>query len=277
MSTKTTVTTSSRKKRIGKALSLQKGKRAATLNAVRVYRQKALRLPSQFRGQTVMPERYSTKLVTSLQFYVPASGMDQVNGNYMDVKVNSIYQPFGATYTATGVGTVWSMNGQYTTGSSSTLNPIGYTVMSNLYDRYKVLGYSLRFSVMTGVATDILEAMCFPLGQEEIPNPTAGVINSYVFKGQPKCDFKLIHNGGTQMIVRNYGSVADLLGMRKQQWLDIPYNDTAGAGANPAYPGYVGFYMMPLTGATNAQPVIVDVTLTQTVEFTDIKNSALTS
>jgi len=226
-------------------------------------------------GQTVLPERYATKLVTSQQVYIAASGMDQTNGNYFNVKVNSIVSPFSTTYTLNAVTPVYSFNGQYTTGSSTILNPIGYSTLAGLYDRYKVVGYKLRVSVMTGLSTDIYEGIIFPLGQEEIPNSTASLVNSYVLKGQPQAKYKLIHNGGNQMVLTQKGSVNQLLGMRRQQWMDIPYTDTVGGSSQPAYPGYVGFYLMPLTGATNTQPVAVDITLTQYVEFTDIKNSAL--
>lgn len=228
-------------------------------------------LPRGF-GQKVISERFITTCAASMQFYIAASSMDAVNGNYINISPNNFYQPFNTTYYPSAVTPSWSMNGSYVQGFAQTNSPIGYALLSGMYQKYKVLGYKVKFSIMTGTNTDLVEACIFPIGQSEIPYASAGSVNMAVFKSQPKAKSKLCHNGGPNNVLTMKGSINELLGMRRQQWLDI---DGTTMGAAPSIPGYLGFYLQPLNGATNNQSVVVDITLYQIVEFTDIRNTDL--
>lgn len=278
MSSQTTVVTTqpksgaalARKKRITKYVANKRMSRVTSLASARSRFTDSLRLPRGFR-QTVMPERFTTTVVASQQFYLPAAALDAANGNYASFRVNSLISPFNTTYPATAVAAVFAMNGQYVQGYTSNTNGIGTTVLSSIYDKYKVVGYKIRVSIMTSTNSDLLEACLVPLGQDEIPS--TATTNMSVFKGQPKAAYKLVHNGGPNAVLTLKGSVHELLGMRKQQWLDIDATNTTGGTL--ANPGYVGLYLQSLNGATNNQPVVVDLSLVQIVELTDIKNSVL--
>lgn len=275
MSSQTTVVSTvpkvvSKSKRTVKYVKGSKNKRSSKISSRRVAKD-AMFLPRGF-GQTILSERLTTTLTTSMQYYIPASAMDQVNGNYMDIRVNSINNPFNTTYAPNSLSPTYSMNGTYVQGFTINTQPMGYTLMSSTYSKYKVLGYKLRVSVMTGTNNDILEAVLCPIGDSEIPSTSTGYVNCSVLKGQPKATYKLVHNGGPNAVINQKGSVHELLGMRKAQWMDIPSDATTGA---PNYPGYVGLFLQPLNGSTNNQPVVVDITLYQIVEFTDIRNSQM--
>lgn len=279
MSSQTTVVTTqpkagasaARKKRITKYVADKRQSRVTSLASARSrYRTDSLRLPRGFR-QTVMPERFTTTVVASQQFYLPAAALDVTNGNYCDFRVNSLISPFNTTYTPTSVAALFAMNGQYVQGFTSNTNAIGTTVLQSIYDKYKVLGFKLKVSIMTSTNTDLLEACLVPLGEDEIPSTS--VVNMSVFKGQPKSVSRLVHNGGPNEVLHLKGSVHELLGMRKQQWLDIAGTDMVGGTL--ANPGFVGMYLQSLNGATNNGPIVIDVSLVQIVELTDIKNSVL--
>lgn len=219
--------------------------------------------------QTIMPERFITTLESSLQYYIPAASLDAVNGNYQSIRINSVVQPFNTTYSAGSVSPVYSMNGTYVQGYNIGTGPIGYGFMASAYTKYKVLGYKAKISIMTSTNSDLLEAAVLPLGQNEIPSTASGNVNMSVFKGQPKVVSKLCHNGGPNNVLWIKGSVHELLGMRKAQWMDI---DGTSPPNIPSVSGYIGFYMQSLNGSTNNQPVAVSITVWQIVEFTDLNN-----
>lgn len=228
-----------------------------------------LKLPPGW-GQTIMPERFVTTVRTSLQFYIPAAGIDALNGNYTNFKINSIVQPWNTTYSVTAIAPVFSMNGSFVQGFGLGTQPIGSAFLNNAYEKYKVLGYKVKVSIMTGLATDIVEAVLLPLGLDEIPSSTSSNVNCNVFKGQPKSRFKICHNGGPNNVLNMKGSVYELLGQRKSQWMDTP---STNIGSNPDQLGYAGLFVQSLTGTTNAQPIVFDITLFQIVEFTDLNNA----
>jgi len=275
MSSQTTVVTTSgkkressaqRKKRLTKYVS---AKRMATKKSLASKRKSDVGTLVTGYRQTIMPERFITTLETSLEFYIGAANLDQINGNYLDIRVNSIVQPFNTTYTPGSLAPVYSMNGSYINGYNQTTGPIGYNFFTATYTKYKVLGYKVKVSIMTGTNSDVLEAVMLPIGQAEIPNAASGNVNSSVLKGQPKAVSRLCHNGGPNNDLYLKGSIYELLGMRKQQWLDL---DGTTPPNIPSVPGYIGLYLMSLTGTTNSQPVTVCITMHQILEFTDLNN-----
>lgn len=276
MSSQTTVVTTasgkkagasaSRKKKITKYVANKRMARADTFKEKR--RVDVGTLVSGFR-QTIMPERFITTLESSLQYYLTAANLDKDSGNYQSIRVNSIVQPYNTTYSAGSVAPVYSMNGTYVQGYGLTTPPIGYSFFTNTYKKYKVLGYKLKASIMTGTNTDLLEAVLFPVGQDEIPNNASSNVNCSVLRGQPKAKSKLCHNGGPNNVLTLKGSVYELLGMRKSQWMDI---DGTAPPNIPSVPGYVGLYLQALNGLSNAATLVVSLQLYQIVEFTDLNN-----
>lgn len=281
MSSQTVVTTSSsrapgsslaRKKSLTKYVANKRMHRQASLSSKR--KADVVRLPRGF-GQTILPERYITTLESSLQFYLGAANLDQTNGNWTDICVNSIYAPFNTTYPVTAVASLYSMNGTLVQGYNIADRPIGYSQMANTYERYKVLGYKLKVSLMTSTNSDVLEMAVTPLGSDEIiANGVAANVNMRVMKGQPKAKSRLCHNGGPNNIIIQKGSVYELLGFKKSQWENMPSTLCAATPDNPAY---VGLYLQSSTGSTNNQPIGVTVTMYQIVEFSDINNTNYTA
>lgn len=276
MSSQTTVVTSSsgraaaRKKSLTKFVANKRFKRAAALASKRTSSD-VLRLPKGW-NQTILPERYVTTIKSSMQFYIAASGIDQTNGNYMSISPNNIVGPYSTTYQAASVSPAYSMNGTYVQGYSASQLPIGYTFLATNYTKYKVLGYNLKVQVMTGTNLDVIQACIFPCGSSQIPSTSSGNVNMSVLQGQPKARMKIMSAsaGGAENTLMLKGSVHELLGMRKQQWLD---QDGTAFGAGPAIPGYLGFYIQSLNGSTNNQQVCVSIILSTVVEVTDLNNN----
>lgn len=281
MSSQTVVTTSSsrapgsalaRKKKLTKYVANKRMHRQVSFSAKR--KPDVVRLPRGF-GQTILPERYITTLESSLQFYLGAANLDQTNGNWTDICVNSIYAPFNTTYPVTAVASLYSMNGTLVQGYNIADRPIGYSQMANTYERYKVLGYRLKISLMTSTNSDVLEMCATPLGSDEIiAGGVAANVNMRVMKGQPKAKSRLCHNGGPNNIIIQKGAIYELLGFKKSQWENMPSALTTG---NPDNPAYVGLYLQSSTGSTNNQPIGVTITLYQIVEFSDINNTNYTA
>jgi len=112
---------------------------------------------SLFRNRfQILPDRLKTVLESSYQWYVPATNMSAAAGNYTNIMINSIYQPFNAGYPVnTGVNT-YSMHGSPTQGYSGVQNPIGYNQLAALYTLYKVIRLRLRLYVKRKTAGILL-------------------------------------------------------------------------------------------------------------------------
>lgn len=256
------VAASGKKKRVGK---FTKKSRASTALVARRPKQDAMVLPRGF-GQTILAERLRTWVTTSMQFYIAANNIDQTNGNYMSFKLNSTYVPFGTTYTPVAVTPSFSMNGQYVQGFSGLTEAIGNSFANSAYERYKVLGYKVKVSIMTSTNSDLLEAVLVPLGTDQTPSTT---LNCNIMKGQPKSVSKIVHNGGPNNVLWLKGSAYELVGQRKAQWED---SAPAPVNSDPTFTGYAGLFLQSLNGATNNQPVVIDITMYQFVEYTDLNN-----
>lgn len=275
MSSQTTVVTTASGKKAGASAARKKkitkyvaNKRMSRAAAFKQRRPDVGTLVSGYR-QTIMPERFITTLESSQEFYLTANNLDILSGNYQSIRVNSIVQPFNTTYAANSVAPTYSMNGTFVQGYGIATPPIGYAFFTSTYKKYKVLGYKIKVSVMTGTNTDLVEAVLLPVGQDEIPNSSAANVNCSVLRGQPKAKSRLCHNGGPNNILSLKGSVYELLGMRKSQWMDT---DGTTPPNIPNVPGYVGFYLQTLNGLTNAATLVVSIQLYQIVEFTDLNN-----
>jgi len=224
--------------------------------------------------QTIMPERVKTWIESTMDFYLVAGRSTAAAGNYMSVMVNTLAGAWNTTYTpTTAVGPTYAMNGQLVNGNVVTSSPVGYGSIAAFYNMYKVLKYKLEITVQPASATDACRCVMFPLGNEQIPDGTATNVNTYVFEAQPHAIAMTAVSGasaeGNRLTLS--GSIADVLGKRMEQWLDLDGSLIASLPSTNDQ-AFVGFFTQQLNGANNASTLTIQCRLFQFIEFSDFNN-----
>jgi hypothetical protein len=224
-------------------------------------------------AKAVFPERYTTTFTNSINCYFPIGRLTAAAGNYAAVMVNSAYSPFNAAsyQLITAPGSTFSMNGVLVQGDTMAQQAMGYSSMAALYTNYRVLHYSLKATFMPQNVADTSEMVLIPVGFEEIPSTSAAAVNLRVMASQPRsivrvCETAVPARENTLVLQQNGW---DLVGMRKQQWIDLPPTSVTTFPANQAY---VGIFVQQLNGTNNAAVCTLALELQQTIEFTDLLN-----
>ncbi len=226
-------------------------------------------------AKAVFPERYVTTFTNSINGYFPIGTLTAAAGNYMSILVNSAYSPFNsATYQMTSIpGPVYAFRSTLVQGDTLVQQAMGYGSMSALYTNYRVLSYRLKVTFMTQNVADSAELVLVPVGFEEIPSSSSAAVNLRVMASQPRSKTRVCETSvpSRENTVILEGTVWDLVGQRKQQWLDQPptaLTATPGAGSQ----AYLGIFLQELNGTNNVAVCTIAIELQQTVEFTDLLN-----
>jgi len=220
-----------------------------------------------------LPERYTTTLTNTLNGYIGTGYATAAAGNFCDFMVNSIASPFygGVSYPFTsGTGVYsWGFHGSLVQGDVLSQASIGYQSLAGLYTNYKVHSYKVTVTVQPATAADPTVVSLIPIGGEEIPSTSAAQVDCRVMCSQPLSASKLCASGvppssNTLVIAHR---VSDTLGLRQQQWLDMP---PSALNATPTYPCYAGLFLQETNGSNNSAPISVMIVLEQVVEFSDL-------
>lgn len=207
-------------------------------------------------GLYVIPPRIRTKMALSFTATV-ATGFLATTGTYFNVYANSIYRPFDTSSAP--------INGGFTLtqGSNVSNSPIGYTVLSAQYGRYKVISVRYELSVVVGNNTDTMAVGAYPFVWS---TGTAG-LNPWNSQAQPGGVYKVMNQSGesstSNKLVININN-RKALGMTAAQYaaqLDTP------TGTNPGQLLACNFGFEPLNATTNAQPVSLDIRAVYLVEW----------
>lgn len=204
----------------------------------------------------VLPPRLRTKESLSMTGSISV-GLLPTLGTYFVTYANSIYQPFNtASATMAGAFTL-------TQGTSLVNNPIGYTILSSQYGRYKVTNVRYELSVVIGNNTDSMAVYMYPFVWA---TGTAG-LNPFNGQAQPGCKYKVCNQSGASSsdnhLVASY-NIRKYLGMTKAQYdgQQDTYKDQT-----PTQLLGVSFAFETLNATTNAQPVSIDLKAIYTVEW----------
>lgn len=223
-------------------------------------------------GAQILPDRINTVFESTISFYVPTSNMAPLAGNYTNIMVNSIYQPFNAGYPVNTAVNTYSMHGSFVQGYTGTQNPIGYNGVANLYTSYKVKRIVIQVTIQPQNSADVTQAVLFPIGSETIPSAAAGSTNLQVMLGQPRnrtvvCANAVAAKAQTLTLRENCW---DILGKRKAQYMDTLGTAIGSQPPNQSDQAFVGLFLQALGGTTNSAPVCVSIRLWQYTELTDL-------
>lgn len=223
-------------------------------------------------GAQILPDRLNTVFETTGSWYVPATNMSASAGNFMNIMVNSIYQPFQGGYPVTTAVNTYSMHGAWVQGYSGTQNPIGYNGVANLYTNYKVKKIKIQVTCQPQNSGDTTQVVVFPIGSEAIPSSAAGSVNLQVMLGQPRNKTAVCVNGATSKYntVTLSENVWDILGKRKAQYMDTLGTAIGAQPPNASDQAFVGIFAQILDNATNSAPVVFSVRMWQYTELTDL-------
>lgn len=219
-----------------------------------------------------LPERYVTEFTNTFNCYLAAGSATAAAGNYADIVVNSLAAQFNASYPMTLVpGAAYAFRGVPIQGNSIAQTPIGFTNFAGMYTKFKVMKFRVAVAVQPAQSGDTCAVVVAPLGAEEIPASGAGNVNTHVMESQPNAVSKVC----SQYVAPRENTIViehfpwDILGMRKDQYIDQP-SDVIGLF--PALPCYAGIFLQQLNGANNGAALPIQVTISQVVELTDLIN-----
>lgn len=204
----------------------------------------------------VLPPRMRTRQAMSMTATL-GTGLMSVGGAYFVSYANAIYQPFN-TASATIAGSF-----TLTQGSSITQSPVGYTILSSQYGRYKITNVRYELSLVCGSNQDTMAVYIYPF----VWNTGTSGLNPFNAQSQPGCKYKVMNQSGASStdnkIVASY-DIRKYLGLSKTQF--NAQTDATNAGQPTQLLG-VNFGFEPLNATTNAQPVSFDVRAIYTVEW----------
>ena len=272
MSSVTIKTEKRRKAFVGSNQVRVKKARASALASKRMGTTVAVVRPGRsLAGAQILPDRLDTVFESTGAFFVPISNMSATAGNYMNIMVNSIYQPFQGGYPVATSANAYSMHGTWVQGYAGSQNPIGYNGIANLYSLYKVKKVVVQVTVQPQNSADTLQAVLFPIGSEAIPTAAAGGVNLQVMLGQPRNKTQICANGTSAkfqtLTLRE--SIHDILGRRKQQWMDEA-GTAIGSQPPAADQAFAGLFLQALDGGSNVSQICVTIRMWQYTELTDL-------
>lgn len=224
----------------------------------------------------VFPDRVEVNCVTTMCGYIAAANNRSAYGNYMSIMVNSIASPFSTPTFAwtTGIATYnFAFNGVLAQGYAITNNPMMFGDISTLYSKYVVVGYSCEVTVNPSSSGDPLRMTLGAYGTEEIPSSAQSNVNLRVLEAQPytlskTCTSGVIGGPGVNNTLKVSGAPYKDMGLTREQYIDNVTAVTNQPGATVR--DYVGLFLQPLNGTSNAAPVNVSVKLSQIVILSDL-------
>lgn len=226
-----------------------------------------------FGTHAVFPERYITTLTSTLNLYWAPGRLTAAAGNYFSLPINNIVTPFnGPTYNIISApGPTYACNAQLVNGGSVTQASMGYSSLAALYTNYRVLSYKLTLVGMPTAASDMFQLVAVPIGFEEIPSASAANVNVRVLASQPRAKSIVCEPGvpAASNTVVLTGDLWNLVGQRKEMWLDQP---PTALGAGPSSTAFLGVFIQELNGANNVGTCTLMVMVETLVEFTDLLN-----
>lgn len=217
-------------------------------------------------GNNIIPQRKVVIVSTQWTGYLIAGNLSAA-GNFASILPNSLYQPFnpatGNTVTAATFG------GTSSGGASVTSTPIGYTYLSTNWQTYKVLDYEVELTINPQNSGDTCAMAIAPLGDQE--QPTTGTWNFYKMSAQRYALSGRATNGANTRLnsLKYSGPFHRDIGLTKRQWLDFPQTPMGTFPTGNDSVAYFGIFLSTLDGATNANPLVVDIVLRQRVVVSD--------
>lgn len=205
------------------------------------------------RDHAVITDRMETKVSASYQGYIALG----TAGNIFDIYGNSFFEPFNASSPISGV--VTGVN-----SSSSTVNPMGYTALTALYNQYRVKASRMKITFLPLNPGDSVTATVWP---------SYGVVSDGVpvkAMNQRYAKWKLcsLYNNVKENTIINYIASHKAIGMTKQQYDDQPGTNVGNAPvANTDWYWQCSFYTN--SGAVSTQSILVTVELDYYVELFD--------
>jgi len=231
--------------------------------------QKSSKRKSNFRslvsskGLFIIPPRIRNKVALSFTATL-ATGFMAGTGTYFVSYANMIYQPFNtSSATMTAAFTL-------TQGSLISNSPIGYSVLSSQYYRYKVLNVTYDLQLVCGSNQDTMAVSMYPFLW---PTGTAG-LNPWNSASQPGSVHKVMNQSGASSnenrLLKTY-NIRKYLGLTKTQYDSL--SDTENDQLPDQLLG-INFGFEPLNATVNAQPVSFMLTATYDVEWSSpIRNT----
>lgn len=220
------------------------------------------------------PDKIRMTLCTTMAWYNAAASLTAAAGNYVAIRVNSIYQPFNsATYTpTTGTGTAtFAQNATLVQGFALANNPLNYTNLSAMYQYYRVYKYEIEITMQPNNAADACRLIMIPLGNEEIPSAAAGNVDIRVLESQAFSQgITVFHNGSSaNNTIKMLGVCNRDLGLDYSQYKN--QGQTVISGAPPTtLLDYVGIFTQILSGANSAGTASYQCVLKQYVELSGL-------
>lgn len=166
------------------------------------------------RDHAVITDRMETKVSASYQGYIATA----TSGAIFDIYGNSFFEPFNASTPISGI--VTGVN-----SSSSTVNPMGYTALTALYNQYRVKASRVKITFTPTAVSDVVTATVWP---------SYGVVSDGVpvkAMNQRYAKWKMCtqNNNVKENTIINYIASHKALGMTKQQ-----YDDQQGTSVSSA-------------------------------------------
>lgn len=252
------------------ALKKKSYKKKLVRRAVRkTYRKKRSMNMSPLSGKDlIVRPRYYTKCKTAIMGYIPAGTTPASGRGYMLVLGNSFFQPWstGSTFSSLTFG------GTYTGGSSNSLNPLGYGVLSPMYNSYRQHASVIKIKCSVANANDALELVCFPIAGNALSGLSLPltVLNQQV--GQDRCKRAFVNNQTSPKTVKNGSKSRLAMGLTKMEYDGgIP---TAGVGSQPgtnsSFYWYIEYNL--IGGALSVGNLYWEIELEQYIELTSPVN-----
>lgn len=213
--------------------------------------------PSTLRDHAIVADRSFRNVSTSATFYLPVG---VAAGNFA-IGAASFFQPLNSSRTITAGGFT------LTNSSSLTTNPMGYSLLSQLYDQYRVHSCRIKCTVTPVQNADAVICTIYPipfLSGAAIPpvNPQQTMNNRY-----SRWKMCTANNNVEQNTIIHAMSSAKVLGMTKEQFR------TSESNVMGAYPTLANSEwtweceIQTVSGAVTAGQVYVSLEIDQFVEL----------
>jgi len=252
-----------------KKLKVRSGKKYSANKAIN---SRPLVVSRNLKCNRFLPESLVTTLSLTMPWYIPTGNSTLAHGSYTNLMVNSVAAPFNQSYPIGGIAS-YGWNGTIIGGSAASDNMIGLGSFSGLYTNCVVESYIVEASFQPTSIADPFRVVVIPLGTEQIPSASAGLVDLKIMESQPGAKAKTIMTGTsvTDNTVTVRGQCHRDLGLTWEQY-NSQLCSLSASPSNTNFRDYVGIYLQMLNGQNNIQVISGSIRLSVVVRFTDLLN-----
>jgi hypothetical protein len=212
----------------------------------------------------ILPPKFVNMVRSAIQANVGMSVWSYYPNVFCLVFGNSIYRPYSSAINYSTSNAGGGMNMSSLSGSSTTQNTTGYTVMSGLYNTYRVLRSKMRvaFAPVSGADTFDLSISTSPYAEAQSTPLTPDGVRSQQNVVQKRIT---AGNMSTSRYLELDITPWDALGISKRQYLDLPVTTIGNFPTNSAL--YQFQINCQLIGTANAGVISGEFELELEVEW----------